>query len=103
MLRITGYSDKYSVCPGTSVKFYVNSERNEDYDVQMVRLIHGDTNPFCLDKKFGGDTAPLLWRLNALGDYSVLDATVISVQPDNQKEPFSVTSLITKTPVGRTC
>lgn len=45
MLRITGYSDKYSVCPGTSVKFYVNSEHNEDYDVQMVRLIHGDTNP----------------------------------------------------------
>ncbi|MCP4711548.1 MAG: hypothetical protein GY869_23260 [Planctomycetes bacterium] len=68
-----------------------------------VLLIHGDTNPFCLDKKFGGDTAPLLWRLNALGDYSVLDATVISHQPDNQDEPFSVTSLITKTPVGRTC
>ncbi len=45
MLRITGYSDKYSVCPGDSLTFYVNSEDNEEYDVQLVRLIHGDTNP----------------------------------------------------------
>ena len=45
MLRITGYSDKYSIVPGETVKFYVNSEENEDYEVQLVRLIHGDTNP----------------------------------------------------------
>ena len=45
MLRITGYSDKYSVCPGDDIKFYVNSEENEVYDAQLVRLIHGDTNP----------------------------------------------------------
>lgn len=45
MLRITGYSDKYSVCPGDSIKFYINSEHNEDYDAHIVRLIHGDTNP----------------------------------------------------------
>ncbi|MFT5810761.1 MAG: N,N-dimethylformamidase, partial [Rubritalea sp.] len=45
MLRITGYSDKYSVCPGDDLQFYINSEHNEDYELQMVRLIHGDTNP----------------------------------------------------------
>ncbi len=45
MLRITGYSDRYSVCPGDRIKFYVNSENNEEYEAQMVRLIHGDTNP----------------------------------------------------------
>ena len=45
MLRITGYSDKYSAFPGEKVKFYVNAEKNENYDVQIVRLIHGDTNP----------------------------------------------------------
>ena len=45
MLRITGYSDKYSAFPGEKVKFYVNAEKKEDYDVQIVRLIHGDTNP----------------------------------------------------------
>ena len=45
MLRITGYSDKYSVCPEQNIKFYVNSEHNEDYEAHIVRLIHGDTNP----------------------------------------------------------
>ena len=45
MLRITGYSDKYSVCPGDNLKFYVNAEQNESYDAHVVRLIHGDTNP----------------------------------------------------------
>ncbi|MFT5115768.1 MAG: N,N-dimethylformamidase [Parasphingorhabdus sp.] len=45
MLRITGYSDKYSVCPGDNIKFYVNSEQGESYDTHLVRLIHGDTNP----------------------------------------------------------
>ncbi len=45
MLKITGYSDKYQAFPGEKIKFYVNSEKSEDYDVQIVRLIHGDTNP----------------------------------------------------------
>ena len=45
MLRITGYSDKYSAFPREKVKFYVNAEKKENYDVQIVRLIHGDTNP----------------------------------------------------------
>lgn len=45
MLRITGYSDTYSACPGDTVNFYVNAEKAERYDVQLVRLIHGDTNP----------------------------------------------------------
>ncbi len=45
MLRITGYSDIYSAHPGDEVKFYVNSEDNEDYEAHFVRLIHGDTNP----------------------------------------------------------
>ena len=45
MLRITGYSDKYSVCPGDEITFYVNSEKSEPYKADIVRLIHGDTNP----------------------------------------------------------
>ncbi len=45
MLKITGYSDKYSICPGDDIKFYINSEHDEVYDAQIVRLIHGDTNP----------------------------------------------------------
>lgn len=45
MLSISGYSDKYSIRPGEKVKFYVNSENSEKFEVQLVRLIHGDTNP----------------------------------------------------------
>ena len=45
MLRITGYSDRFSARPGETVKFHVNSEFNEDYEAKIVRLIHGDTNP----------------------------------------------------------
>jgi len=35
LLRITGYSDKYSVHPGEEVKFFVNSEKNETYEAQL--------------------------------------------------------------------
>ncbi len=45
MLRITGYSDCYSACPSDTVSFFVNSEKGEAFDAQLVRLIHGDTNP----------------------------------------------------------
>ena len=45
MLRITGYSDCYSIRPGDDITFYVNSEKGEDYEAKLVRLIHGDTNP----------------------------------------------------------
>ena len=45
MLRITGYSDKFSARPNEEVSFFVNSEFNEQYQVDIVRLIHGDTNP----------------------------------------------------------
>ena len=45
MLRITGYSDKFSARPNDEVSFFVNSEFNEQYQVDIVRLIHGDTNP----------------------------------------------------------
>jgi N,N-dimethylformamidase len=45
MLRITGYSDRFSVTPGEEVTFYVHCEHNESYQADIVRLIHGDTNP----------------------------------------------------------
>ena len=45
MLKITGYSDKYSAHPGDEIKFYINAEHNDKYEAQIVRLIHGDTNP----------------------------------------------------------
>ena len=45
MLQLTGYSDRYSGSPGDTITFYVNSENNRGYRADIVRLIHGDTNP----------------------------------------------------------
>ena len=45
MLRITGYSDRFAVRPGDTVRFHINAEQNESFQGDMVRLIHGDTNP----------------------------------------------------------
>ncbi|WP_417909936.1 hypothetical protein [Candidatus Electronema sp. PJ] len=60
-----------------------------------VLLVHGDTNPYCMDKDFGGQQAPNLWRLNAWGDYQdPADATVITVQPDNRQQPFAAQTLL---------
>ena len=51
-----------------------------------VLLVHGDTNPFCWDKGFGGDSAENLWRLNGWGDYaSPPDATQVTFDPNNSR------------------
>ena len=60
-----------------------------------VLLIHGDTNPYCLDKEFGGEMAENLWRLNAWGDYqSPPDATLVTFDPENEAEPFQIKTVI---------
>jgi N,N-dimethylformamidase len=43
-LAITGYTEQLSVRPGGTVAFMVSSQFPE-YRVEIVRLIHGDTNP----------------------------------------------------------
>lgn len=45
MLRITGYAGKMSVSSGEKITFHVHSEYNESYQADIVRLVHGDTNP----------------------------------------------------------
>ena len=39
MLKITGYSDKYSAHPGEEIKFYINAENIEDSDGSPVGRI----------------------------------------------------------------
>jgi len=58
--------------------------------------IHGDTDPYCLDKSFGGPAAPNFWRLNATGDYNVIDATSIDVgwQNDTNDVTFDIKTLL---------
>ena len=45
MLRIAGYSNRFSLRPSESISFHINSEAGESYEAEIVRLIHGDTNP----------------------------------------------------------
>jgi hypothetical protein len=59
-----------------------------------VLLIHGSTNPFCLDRRFGGWQAPKLWRLNGPGDFVHIDAAVVRFDADSDV-PFTVRSLMT--------
>src|SRR4051794_26503807 len=43
-LPLVGYSDRLSVAPGDTIRFHVSSHHSR-YRSQLVRLIHGDTNP----------------------------------------------------------
>jgi N,N-dimethylformamidase len=45
MLKITGYSDRLYGRPGDTIEFKVNCEAGPEYDVEIVRIICGDTNP----------------------------------------------------------
>ena len=68
-----------------------------------VLLVHGDTSPYCLDQPFPTNRAPSLWRLNAPGDFKVIDAAVISIDPHRSPRPFEVTGLLSGQPAPRTC
>ncbi len=69
-----------------------------------VLLLHGDTNPYCFDKSFGGEAAPNLWRLNAWGDFQApADATEIAVQTHNKNEPFLAKTLLGQKAPLNTC
>jgi N,N-dimethylformamidase beta subunit-like, C-terminal/Concanavalin A-like lectin/glucanases superfamily len=43
-MKVVGYADRLSVQPGETIKFMVSSELPR-YRADIVRLIHGDTNP----------------------------------------------------------
>jgi hypothetical protein len=68
-----------------------------------VLLIYGDTNAYCLDQPFATRKATNLWRLNAPGDYQVIDAAVIAFDPSSAAQPFKVTSLLSGKPAPGVC
>jgi hypothetical protein len=68
-----------------------------------VLLIHGDTNAYCLDQPFSPDKSPKLWRLNAPGDYKVVDVARVRFDPSSTDRPFSVTGLLSGQPAPRVC
>jgi len=68
--------------------------KNSKGENKPVLFLHGDSNPYCFDKKFGKDITPNLWRLNAWGDYKpYADATVVTFNPDNKNKPFEAHTL----------
>ena len=46
MLALTGYTDRFSAPPGGRIAFRISSAFEEDYQVDLVRIIHGDPNLF---------------------------------------------------------
>ena len=42
---IHGYADRLSVAPGEPIEFKVSTDTQGSYRADVVRLIHGDTNP----------------------------------------------------------
>jgi hypothetical protein len=68
-----------------------------------VLLIHGDTNAYCLDQPFPSNQAPTLWRLNAPGDFKVVDAAVVSIHPHRADRPFEVRGLLSGQAAPQEC
>jgi hypothetical protein len=68
-----------------------------------VLLIHGDTNAYCLDQPFPFHQAPRLWRLNAPGDFDVIDAAVVSIDPAHATAPFAVTGVLSGQAAPQEC
>ncbi len=44
-MKIVGYADRFSVTPGETIRFMVSCDGLKTYRADIVRLIHGDTNP----------------------------------------------------------
>jgi len=44
MLRITGYSDKFSARPGEEITFFVHSEQNESFQAAFLDQYGIDIN-----------------------------------------------------------
>ena len=42
--ELTGYTDRWSVAPGQTIRFMVSTDA-DTYDVVIFRLIHADSNP----------------------------------------------------------
>lgn len=44
-MKIVGYADRFSAMPGETVRFMVSCDGLKTYRADIVRLVHGDTNP----------------------------------------------------------
>ncbi len=69
-----------------------------------VLLVHGDTNPACLEAIESADGRRLFWRLNAWGDFSQPpEMAVVDVDPADPARPFKVSGLVGDRPIPASC
>ncbi|MDP6701890.1 MAG: hypothetical protein QGH25_19720, partial [Candidatus Latescibacteria bacterium] len=76
-----GYADALSARPGEVLRFMVSSESPE-YEAQLVRLIHGDTNP--LGPGFKEEEIAAPFNGTRPGRYQPLRAGSHIVIPDHE-------------------
>ena len=44
MLKIVGYSDRYSVAAGKTIKFMISLDEGDAFEAWLVRVVCGDCN-----------------------------------------------------------
>ena len=95
-MDIVGYSDRYSVRAGETIRFMVSSQL-ASYDADIVRLIHGDLNP-----EGPGFKEELVQNVGSFpGQVQELVPGSYAVVPDHPllriKESFTLTAWISST------
>jgi N,N-dimethylformamidase len=79
MLPLTGYTDRFSAPSGGKIAFKISSAFEEPYEVDVVRIIHGDPNPAGSGIKLRPvetsivGTYPSRFQPVQLGSYMVVD------------------------------
>lgn len=67
-----------------------------------VLLVHGSTDEYCLDKDFGRRAldgqveAANLWRFNGPGDRDVIDGALVTFDPSDSDDPFTILGLLSE-------
>jgi len=102
MSRILGYTDRISASPGESIQVKVSCDGVQQYDADLVRVIHGDINPSgpgyreeVIELDLGGPFDGRFQPINA-GSYAVID----SAPPCNTQTSFGMQALIWPTLPG---
>ncbi len=77
-------------------------ERKAALYKKPVLIVHGDTNAYCFHQPAEG-LALNLWRLNAPGDYKLIDAAQVTFDPGNTETPFQALTLWKPTVLPKVC
>lgn len=97
--------NQLSDCNGFAIYSHAMIDIAQKFN-KPILYIHGDTGDYCIDKKFGGDDAQNLWRMNNAGDFQVIDAVKMVIKHDNRKfshNDISFYGLLSHQPLTKNC